>query len=228
MGVIQLEKDVQPNQTLEMDYETYLEWADEDIRSEWVDGKVIIDMPPKHHHQTAVEFLYWLLDTYVTLFQLGLVRLAPFEVKLTPFGSSREPDLFFLSNTHKNRLTEDRLAGAPDLAVEIISKGSIKRDRDDKFKEYAEAGVQEYWIIDSRQNKQRADFYRLSDSGAYELFATEDDDRIESNVLDGFWLKPEWLWNAATLNRLEIFCEMRGLSAENAALIQQLLKGTKD
>lgn len=181
-----------------------------------------------HSHQTKREFIGWLMKTHVGLFELGMVRTTPFEVKLTSSGSSREPDLFFLSNAHKDRLNEERLEGAPDLAVEIISKGSIKRDRDDKFKEYAAAGVQEYWIIDSRTDKRRADFYVLNESGTYELIATEEDERVESKILDGFWLKPEWLWNAATLDPLQVFCEMRGLSDDNTALIRQLLKGTKE
>lgn len=223
MSIAQLEKTLPSDKDLEMDYEAYLEWTDEDIRSEWVDGKAIIEMPPKHSHQTMVEFLYWLMNTFVTLFQLGLVRIAPFEVKLSPFGSSREPDIFFLSNANKNLLTEERLRGAPDLAVEIISQESVKRDRDDKFREYASAGIKEYWIIDSRKSKRRADFYRLNERSVYELFATEDDERIESRVLAGFWLKPVWLWQAETLDPLHVFCEMRGLSDENAALIRQLL-----
>ena len=61
---------------------------------------------------------------------------------------------------------------------------------------------------------------RLSESELY--------GRIESKVLDGFWIKSEWLWEAATLNRLEAFCETRGLSPENAALVLQLLKGTEE
>jgi Uma2 family endonuclease len=38
--------------------------------------------------------------------------------------------------------------GVPDLAVEILSPGSVYKDREVKRKEYAQAGVAEYWIID--------------------------------------------------------------------------------
>ena len=33
-------------QPLEMSYEAFLEWADEDTAAEWVDGKVILMSPP--------------------------------------------------------------------------------------------------------------------------------------------------------------------------------------
>ena len=41
-----------------------------------------------------------------------------------------------------------------------------------KLKEYQEAGITEYWIIDPRPGKLRADFYRLNEAGQYELVLT--------------------------------------------------------
>ena len=42
--------------------------------------------------------------------------------------------------------------GAPDLIIEVISDDSVGRDRAEKFEEYEEAGVREYWIIDLAPN----------------------------------------------------------------------------
>ncbi|MBI1878414.1 MAG: Uma2 family endonuclease [Chloroflexi bacterium] len=217
--------ETKPNR-LKMSYEAFLQWADEDTCAEWdaSTGEVIILMPPKNIHQVTLGFLYQLLDSFVRLFNLGKVGIAPFEVKLTPTGSSREPDIFFVSNQNLARLTEERLVGPADLMIEIISDDSVQRDRDKKFKEYSDAGVLEYWIIDPRSGKQRADFYRLNETDGYQLFATEDDERVESYVLPGFWLRPAWLWQADTLDPLSLFFEMRGLSAEQAQHIQQLLR----
>jgi Uma2 family endonuclease len=209
---------------LKMSYEAFLEWADEDTHAEWVEGEVIVHMPPKDIHQATLGFLYELLHLFVRLFNLGKVRMAPFEVKLKPTGSSRESDIFFIAAENLARLAEDKLVGPADLIIEIISKESIQRDREDKFKEYAEAGVGEYWIIDPRPGKQRADFYRLAEQDMYQLFATEEDERVESYVLPGFWLRPAWLWQADTLNPLSVFFELRGLSAEQTQYIQQLLR----
>jgi Uma2 family endonuclease len=205
--------ETKPNR-LKMSYEAFLEWADEDTRAEWANGEVIIHMPPKDIHQVTLGFLYRLLGLFVDLYSLGQIRLAPFEVKLKPTGSSREPDIFFVATPNLARLTADRLVGPADLIIEIVSKESVQRDREDKFKEYAEAEVPEYWIIDPRSGKQRADFYRLNEKGGYQLFATEDDERVESYVLPGFWLRPAWLWQADTLDPLSLFFEIRGLSAE--------------
>jgi len=188
---------------LNMSYQEFLEWSDEDVHAEWVNDKVIIQMPAKLVHQMLVGFLYELLSFYVRLFDLGKVCLAPYEVKLTPEGSAREPDLFFVAKKNLNRLTEDRLIGAPDLVIEIVSKSSVKNDRDDKFNEYCDAGVHEYWIIDPRSNKQRADFYRLSKEGIYRLYATEEDEQVSSDILTGFCLRPAWLWKTDVLNPIQ-------------------------
>jgi Uma2 family endonuclease len=198
-----------------MRYEAYLTWADEDMHAEWVpiagtdQGEVIIHMPPKDIHQVVVGFLHSLLSLFVSLFDVGQLRIAPLEVKLQPEGASREPDLLFIANEHLARLTPDRVEGPPDLIIEIVSKDSVKRDRDDKLKEYQAAGVREYWIIDPRSEKQRADFYCLEEAtGTYHLYATEDDERVTSRTIPGFWLKPVWLWDAENQNPLFTLCEI--------------------
>lgn len=178
---------------LRMTYEEFLVWAGEDVRAEWVDGEVIVFMPPLNLHQNMVEFLHFLLGTFVRLFRLGKLRLAPFELKIKLDGNSREPDLMFLTNDHLDRLTRERVAGPPDLIIEVISDDSVHRDRVDKYDEYEAGGVPEYWVIDSRAARRRADFYQLDRRGQYQRAAIGDDGIYRSAVLPGFWLKLDWL-----------------------------------
>ncbi len=124
-----------------MSYTEFLAWSDEDTHAEWIpldnlgNGEVIIYMPPKHIHQMTLTFLNELLSLFVRLFDLGRVGIAPFEVKLKPDGSAREPDIFFVAKENLNRFSEDRLNGPADLVIEIVSRSSVKIDRDDKYKE---------------------------------------------------------------------------------------------
>jgi Uma2 family endonuclease len=73
------------------------------------------------------------MGLYLQLFQLGRLIPAPFEMRATPDGASREPDLLFVAKEHLDRLTQDRLNGPADLVVEVISDDSLGRDRADKF-----------------------------------------------------------------------------------------------
>lgn len=208
---------------LRMTYDEYRAWVDEDAHTEWVDGEVVVFMPPKTYHQAVLHFVAALLGQYVQLLDLGRVLIAPFEVKLRSGRSYREPDVLFVARENLSRLTEDRLEGPADLIVEIISADSVHRDRHTKFSEYAEAGIREYWIVDPRPRRQAADFFRLNDQSEYELFATEADEKAMSQVLPGFWLKPAWLWQADTLSPLTALLEVRGLSSEQIQQVQNLL-----
>lgn len=181
-------------QRLEMTYEEFLAWADEDVHAEWVDGEVIIHMPPKDRHQNVVGFLHILLRLFVDFFDLGEVRTAPFEMKLSADGPAREPDLLFVAQEDLQRLTEDRLMGPADLVVEVISDDSVTRDRATKFYEYQAAGVREYWIIDPRPGKERADFWILDDQGRYRPIPVGDDEVYRSTIISNFWLRVDWLW----------------------------------
>ena len=179
---------------LTMSYDAFLAWADEETRAEWVDGEVIVSVPPKPLHALVTEFLLPLLSLYVRLFKLGQVLSAPVEMRLPSVPSSREPDLLFLRREHLDRLTPDRIEGPADLVIEIVSDDSTTRDRVEKRAEYEAAGVPEYWLLDPRPGRQQAVFYRLTPAGSYAEVPLDADDRFTSVVLPGFWLRPAWLW----------------------------------
>lgn len=177
-----------------MSYEEYLAFAQDWQKVEWVNGEAIIYMPASARHQDLLIFLAAILNAFVQIMNLGLVRASPFEVKLWPDGPSREPDIFFLAQGNAAAQETNRLVGAPDLAVEIISPGSTRIDRVDKYREYEQARVREYWLLDPRPRQKRAIFYQLDEEGFY-LPALPDEHGIyRSTVLPHFWLKTDWLW----------------------------------
>ena len=106
-------------------------------------------------------FLSSLIDSFINYFHLGILRFAPFEVKLWPDGPSREPDILFISKDNLPNLTPKRFQGSPDLIIEIVSTSSVIEDRVQKLTQYEQAGVREYWIIDPRPHQQQADFFIL-------------------------------------------------------------------
>ena len=91
--------------TRQMSYEDYLLWSTEDKHAEWVNGEVIVHMPPTDLHQALLGFVYTLLRLFVEMVQQGQLRVAPFEMKLGPRGSARQPDILFVSAKHLDRLT---------------------------------------------------------------------------------------------------------------------------
>jgi len=196
---------------LRMSYDAYLAWADEDVHAEWVNGEVIVQMPPTQPHQRVVTFLLQLVGMFIQLFRLGQLLPAPFEMRAVPQGSAREPDLLFVAQDHLSRLTEARLNGPADLVVEVVSDDSVTRDWVDKLAEYQAAGIPEYWIIDPRPGAARADFYLLDSTGHYQAVLLAPDGRYHSTVLPGFWLRVEWLVAVEPPDVLQTLAQIVGL-----------------
>lgn len=172
-------------------YEEFLKSA-EGTWAEWIDGEVIQMAPASNQHQNLASFLTALLRHFAEAHRLGVVRPAPFQMKTGPNLPGREPDILFIANQHLNRLKSTHLEGPADLVVEIISPDSRSRDRGDKFYEYEQGGVREYWLLDPL--RKRAEFYRLGEEGTYDLVPVGKDGIFQSAVLEGLWLKVDWLW----------------------------------
>jgi Uma2 family endonuclease len=172
-------------------YEDFLEQADEDVYAEWVDGEVIPMSPASKQHQRLADFLTALLKFFTEAHSLGEVYSAPFQMKTGPELPGREPDVLFVSREHLDRLQPTHLSGPADLAVEIVSPDSRGRDRGDKYYEYEQGGVREYWLIDPI--RRHAELYRLGHDRLFQPMAVEEG-IFRSSVLPGLWLRLEWLW----------------------------------
>jgi Uma2 family endonuclease len=58
-----------------------------------------------------------------------------------------QPDVLYLSAERRERAGE-RIEGAPDLVVEVLSPATVQRDRGEKLQLYAASGIREYWLVD--------------------------------------------------------------------------------
>ena len=68
-----------------------------------------------------------------------------------------------MSRARAHFLTEKNLQGPPDLAVEILSPGTRRRDERLKRDLYERVGVREYWLLDPGRNV--VTVYRRGKSG---------------------------------------------------------------
>jgi Uma2 family endonuclease len=200
---------VKPLPSGPISFEEFLDWCDEDTRAEWVNGKVVLLSPASSPHQLLVSFLDRTLGVYVHERSLGVVYVAPFVMLLEKNG--REPDLVFISRALLPFVHRNFFYGPADLAIEIISPESVTRDRVEKFAEYAAAGVREYWLIDP--DEQLAEFYELhSGEPRYERLPVDEHGIFRSRVVDGFFLRLEWLWKLPSSLNVLVELGILGLS----------------
>jgi Uma2 family endonuclease len=114
--------------------------------TEFDHGRIeVLDMPSERH-QLLVAYFYRALLELVTASDLGTVLFAPFPIRLWE-GKLREPDVVFMRREHASRRHEKYWWGA-DLVMEVMSPDDPKRDSEIKKREYAMAGIPEYWLID--------------------------------------------------------------------------------
>ncbi len=104
---------------------------------------------PSRAHQRRVLFLLRHLEDHLREGLRGEVIVAPYPVRLAP-GSFREPDLLVVLTEHRSWLTP-RFAESADLVVEVVHPDDPERDRVTKRREYALAGIPEYWIVDEAE-----------------------------------------------------------------------------
>ncbi|MEM1121798.1 MAG: Uma2 family endonuclease, partial [Bacteroidota bacterium] len=80
------------------------------------------------------------------------------------------PDIAFFPKEKSDKFSPNTWKyPAPDLAIEILSKGTAKTDRGIKKQDYAKHGTKEYWLIDP--DKQTVEQFMLNeDTQVFELF----------------------------------------------------------
>ncbi len=166
---------------------------------EWVDGEVIEMSAIEDENNAITVFLCRLLGDYVELRDGGTVRVEPFQMYLQGRPAGRAPDLQVILKASVARLTRLYLDGPADVVVEVTSTSSRTIDRRDKFREYQEGGVPEYWIIDPL--RKQAEFYVL-ENGHFVPAELDDAGLYHSRMLQGVWIDVNWLWNLPAKNEM--------------------------
>jgi Uma2 family endonuclease len=157
----------------------------EDQKAEFINGKIIMNSPVKERHWAAVGNIMGILRPYAIKHKLGRVASEKALISLT--RNDYEPDICFWRTEKASTFTSEQMQHpAPDFIVEVLSKGTAKRDRGIKFTDYAAHGVNEYWLVNP--GKQTVEQYTLDpELEEYELagkFLASD--FIESKQVAGF------------------------------------------
>lgn len=136
---------------LKMTLEEYLAYDDgTDKRYELDENGVLVEMPPgTGRHEAIITFL--VVRFFLEKQRLGL-SLEPRAngVEVLTNKQPRRPDVLMITPQQVAAIenTSAILKTPPPLIVEVVSPESIDRDYRIKTLEYADFGVDEYWIVD--------------------------------------------------------------------------------
>lgn len=169
-------------------YQDYYSWTFEE-QTELYNGQIVPISKPNRRHQEIFGQLAYRLGMYLKNKE-PRVYFAPFDVRL-PLNkvdkSSNvytvvQPDICVIYDLEK--LDDAGCLGAPDLIVEILSPGNVKKEFKQKKEVYENNGVTEYWLIHP------TDEYLLQyylENGKYNVKAYFfDEDIVQSVVLADF------------------------------------------
>ncbi len=183
-------------------------WYDApDVTYEWCNG--ILEERP------VSDLEGWLIGQWLVALMNAFFQVQPiahtvgpdigFRMNLSGRVRIRRPDFAVVLNRNPvgMHLKDAFYNGMYDLCVEVLSHTSpsgVMRDTVYKKQEYAGAGVQEYYILDS--NRKETMFYRLAGNRTYQPIQPINGDIIQSCVLPGFQFRTRDLYKCPSLETL--------------------------
>ncbi|WP_327110701.1 Uma2 family endonuclease [Nocardia sp. NBC_01730] len=137
---------------------------------ELVEGVLVVSPRPVSQHQRAIWRLAAQLEPQLPPTH-GVLTESEVVIEPGPYPTIRVPDVLAVPTAGIDANLPRWDAADVLLAVEILSVGSKRTDRVTKFFEYAEAGIEYYWLIDLDEPASLT-AHRLID-GEYELVAEQ-------------------------------------------------------
>jgi len=130
-----------------MTIDEYLRTPETVVPAELRFGVLRVAESPTPRHQSAVARIFRALDGYVGARGIGEVWLAPLDVILDEERALIvQPDLMFIANDNA-WIVRDRVRGAPDLMVEVLSPNPRIGKTEERIAWFAEYGVRECWLV---------------------------------------------------------------------------------
>lgn len=113
---------------------------------ELINGEIVMAPSPFRNHQQVALRLAVLIQNHLEASPTGELYIAPFDIH---FGEHDIlcPDLSYFAQESLHLLSDRGAEGPPDLAIEVLSPSTARRDRKVKREIYARHGVKELWLV---------------------------------------------------------------------------------
>lgn len=190
-------------------YDDFCALIREDQKADLIDGVIYMASPENINANDLFCWLVSIMHNYVEVKGLGHIFGSRVACRLDD-SNSPEPDILFVRNEHADRILRGGVEGSPDLAIEIVSPESVERDYKKKRQQYQKFGVPEYWIIN--EEKQTILLLRRNARGRYQEVQPKRG-KLHSEIMPGFYLDPNWLWQKPRPFALDIAQQLLAGSA---------------
>ena len=148
-----------------------------------IENDLIMSPSPSLIHQLVLGEFYDALKSFNKTHALnGIVVLSPIDIFFDD-DNVYQPDLVFISSEKRSQIIKERIEGAPDLLIEILSPSNAYYDLRQKMGIYEKYGVKEYIIVDPIQ--ENADLYALKEGVYYLHQRAQKNEALNSLLLSG-------------------------------------------
>ncbi len=156
-------------------------------RYELIEGELFVSRAPSILHQLVIQNLQTAFVSQLKIHPLGVVIPGPGVI----FSEHDAviPDLVFITHERRAEIAAgDKVLGAPDLLIEVMSPGFENRQRDEVVKRqlYGKYGVREYWIVDPENHT--VEVFRLDRQSLKKIATLTGEDELTTPLLPGFSL----------------------------------------
>jgi Uma2 family endonuclease len=163
----------------------YLQTPESLRPTEVIFGALRVADAPTVQHQQAVGALHLALAPHVRARRLGTVLLSPVDVILDyDRALILQPDLLFISDGRRQILTQERIVGAPDMVIEVLSPHPRIGALQERLEWFATYGVREVWLL--HQTLRRLDILTMRDGRVANPQSFDYSSPLQSEVLPGF------------------------------------------
>lgn len=188
----------------EYTFEDFREMVKDRQKADLISGVIFIASPDNTDANDLFMWLGSLMHDYVEVRDLGKIFGSRVAFRIDGYKGP-EPDLGFVRKDRLHLVQRGFVDGPPDLAMEIVSPESVERDYERKRAQYEQAGISEYWIVD--EDLKKVLLLRLDGKGAYREVRPRKG-VLHSQVLEGFWLRIEWLWKETRPRKMDALAKI--------------------
>ena len=192
-------------------------YPDFDVSYEWNNGileaKPLANMPQLDLGHWFLGLLLRYLETHKIADLINMetgfyMTMADAEEPSGMRRAVRKPDIGVILRSNPvswGDIDQRSFAGVCDAVIEFLSDSTlreVRRDTEEKWRDYALAGVKEYTILDP--SGEHMNFYRLTAEERYGEIQPDAEDVIHSEVLPGFQFRYGDLWRRPDLTELAL------------------------
>ena len=192
-------------------------YPDIDVSYEWNNGRLEAkpwaNAPQLYLYNWFLDLLRRFVSTYAIAKLINLetgfvLTIADPEEPSGQREAVRKPDIGVILNSNPvswGGVDQRHFDGVCDMVVEAVSDSTpaeVLRDTEEKKRDYALAGVKEYYILDPNGEHMR--FYRLIPEGSYEEMQPDAEGVIGSDVLPGLQFRVEDMQQQPDLEELAL------------------------